>query len=328
MLANGSGKTRANLQGEARPTVYFRLLFLSSGELTLADKVAEDGRHAQVTAGQQVRVVDLRVDTLGKTGIVSDMHGFNSSQDFVNALKSAASENYGWPIHRFLELLLASMTDSKADVELVSQAFMKDCLPAGDVDGQVRRVAQRFALVAAAGELAIKFGVLPWKAGDAVKAVRLCFDSWLGQRGSTASMEIEAVTTRIRGYIQSYGPSHFAENGGDAGTKTYGELDGFVHNTAQGAKLYCFFPSSFAKVCSGINEHTARRVLKEEGYLVTDKADSTYSVRYKGNKVRVVAVKESIMYEPEPLGLHPEQEKLRKQQVADLLEKVSSRRFT
>jgi putative DNA primase/helicase len=58
MLANGSGKTRANREGGARAVAQWRLLFLSSGEIALAEKVAEDGR-GRATAGQQIRIVDV-----------------------------------------------------------------------------------------------------------------------------------------------------------------------------------------------------------------------------------------------------------------------------
>ena len=44
MLANGSGKSRSSRDGSARKAAKWRLLFLSSGEIGLADKVAEDGR--------------------------------------------------------------------------------------------------------------------------------------------------------------------------------------------------------------------------------------------------------------------------------------------
>src|SRR5205814_2019805 len=55
MLANGVGKARANRNGESKPASEWRTIFLSTGELSLADKIIEDGRNRQVAAGQQVR---------------------------------------------------------------------------------------------------------------------------------------------------------------------------------------------------------------------------------------------------------------------------------
>ncbi len=61
MLANGKGKARAHRDGSARKPLAWRLLFLSSGEITLADKIREDGRQ-KATAGQQVRILDIPAD--------------------------------------------------------------------------------------------------------------------------------------------------------------------------------------------------------------------------------------------------------------------------
>jgi hypothetical protein len=44
-------------------------------------------------------------------------------------------------------------------------------------DGQVKRAASKFALVAMAGELAIEYGIVPWPKGDAIKAAAEMFDA-------------------------------------------------------------------------------------------------------------------------------------------------------
>jgi putative DNA primase/helicase len=45
---------------------------------------------------------------------------------------------------------------------------------------QEARGAKRFALAAMAGELATHYGITGWKAGDALKGVRECFNQWHG----------------------------------------------------------------------------------------------------------------------------------------------------
>jgi uncharacterized protein (DUF927 family) len=62
MLANNSGKTRANRNGESRTPQHWRNFFISSGEISLADKLGEDGRNGRAAAGQQVRVIDIPAD--------------------------------------------------------------------------------------------------------------------------------------------------------------------------------------------------------------------------------------------------------------------------
>lgn len=56
MLANGSGKARATRDGSARKSAHWRLLFLSSGEIGLADKVAEDNRGRRAAAGSLIQM--------------------------------------------------------------------------------------------------------------------------------------------------------------------------------------------------------------------------------------------------------------------------------
>jgi hypothetical protein len=60
MLANGAGKARAMRSGAARAAVRWRVAVLSSGEITLADKMAEAGGKA--AAGQAVRLLDVAAD--------------------------------------------------------------------------------------------------------------------------------------------------------------------------------------------------------------------------------------------------------------------------
>ena len=76
-------------------------------------------------------------------------------------------------------------------------------------DAQVERVASRFGLVAAAGELGIRFGVLPWDKGEADKAAEKCFNSWLARRGFTGAYDIEAGIAAVRKFIELHGDSRF-----------------------------------------------------------------------------------------------------------------------
>src|SRR5262249_21133061 len=55
MLSNGSGKSRARRDGSSRDAAQWRLLFLSTGEISLADKMNETGRQAR--AGQEIRLL-------------------------------------------------------------------------------------------------------------------------------------------------------------------------------------------------------------------------------------------------------------------------------
>jgi hypothetical protein len=68
-------------------------------------------------------------------------------------------------------------------------------LPKG-ADGQVSRVARRFGLVAAAGELATGLGVLPWPEGEAERAAARCFGDWLRARGGAGPASCARASPR------------------------------------------------------------------------------------------------------------------------------------
>ncbi len=86
MLGNGSGKSRSSRDGSARRAAKWRVMFLSSGEISLADKVAEDGRGRRLAAGQQVRIVDIPADAGAGMRLFENLHGFDSAEALARHL--------------------------------------------------------------------------------------------------------------------------------------------------------------------------------------------------------------------------------------------------
>lgn len=74
MLANGQGKARQARAGGLRRTLEWRLTFLSSGEISLADHVAQSGK--RVRAGQEVRVINLPAKASETFGLFEELHGY------------------------------------------------------------------------------------------------------------------------------------------------------------------------------------------------------------------------------------------------------------
>jgi len=73
----------------------------------------------------------------------------------------------------------------------------------------VHRVANRFALVAATGELATALGIFPWSPGEATAGVARCFTDWLTQRGGTGSLEAIEAVRAVRRFIEAHGNARF-----------------------------------------------------------------------------------------------------------------------
>ena len=212
MLANGAGKSRAGRTGEARSPAEWRVLFLSTGEIGIADKVAEDGRGRKITAGQQVRVIDIPADARAGLGLFENLHGFENADSFSQHLRQAASEHYGTASRAFVAEVAAEIDEVRRAVVGFIDEFIKQYCPPG-ADGQVSRVVRRFALVAAAGELATAFGIVPWESGNAIEAVGTCFGSWLEARGGIEPAEVTAGIAQVRLFIEMHGESRFTQWG-------------------------------------------------------------------------------------------------------------------
>ncbi len=213
MLSNGSGKSRARRDGSARAPFTWRLLFLSTGEVTLADKVREDSRQ-RATAGQQVRVLDIPADT-GKFGLFEDLHGAANGQVFADRLRDASRQFYGTPIRAYLAELTARRAEVTDKLRAYMKRFLNECVPSGS-HPQVRRAAARFALVAAAGELASALEVTGWPKDAAGEAAETCFTAYLGMRGHVGAVEVEAGIEQVRKFLQLHGAARFAGETGDA----------------------------------------------------------------------------------------------------------------
>ncbi len=261
MLANGQGKGRSNRDGQARRSHAWRLLFLSSGEIGLADKLAENGLKSR--GGQEVRFVGLTVDK----SMLTELHGLVDAGAVVNRIKELASEHYGHAGRAFLHKLTEYDSMRMVQGELVP-AISKTVdflVPAGS-DGQVRRVAQRFALCNLAGGFAVKAGILP-ESFDYLGCTETCFRDWLHARGGVGASEDAAILATVRLFIEQHGASRFQDL--DTQMNTCPNRVGFRRNREDGATYYVL-PESFREIVKGYAVERAVRVLRDAGLLVPE----------------------------------------------------------
>jgi uncharacterized protein (DUF927 family) len=184
------------------------VLFLSSGEIGLADKVAEDGRGRKLAAGQQVRIVDIAADAGAGMGMFENLHGFESAEVLARHLRSATHQSYGVAARQYLGAIVPIIDDLRKQIAPIMKAFCDQYVPDG-ADGQIERVAQRFALVATGGELAQQHGILPWQAGEAIAAAGRCFLDWLAARGGHEAAEVADGMEQVRSFLLSNGMARF-----------------------------------------------------------------------------------------------------------------------
>ncbi len=205
MLGNGMGKGRATQQGHAKKQTTWRLVFLSTGELSLTQLMSEIGKRAK--AGQEVRFIEIPADT-GIHGLFESLHGFENGADFATYLKDTCSVLYGTASKAFLGKLVEDIESAIDMVKTVINGIRHRYLPK-DASAQVIRVFNHFALIAAAGELASRFGIMGWEVETALEGVMKCFKDWLESRGDTGMHEEREAISQVRSYFELHGESRF-----------------------------------------------------------------------------------------------------------------------
>lgn len=306
MLANGAGKGRANDRGGARRVAAWRVLFLSTGEVGLADLLAEArGGPVKVRAGQEVRVLDVPADT-GAHGLFDNLAGFASAGALADTLKAAAARSYGTAGRAWLEGLAAEPERFAAGAREIVKAFIAAHVPK-DAAGQVGRAAGRFALVAAAGELAIDCGILPWPKGEAERAAAACFAAWRGARaGGDGAAEDATALGMVRAFLGAHGESRFQIV---AGPNDQPE-ERIVQNRAGwrkhglGGWRYCILPEIWRReVVAGLDPVAAAKALRRAGHLVPESDSAKGHGRNERvglpNPIRLYVIKGTILSDPE-----------------------------
>lgn len=286
MLANGVGKARAGRGGEARKAAEWRLLFLSSGELGLADKIAEDGRGRRIAAGQEVRIVDIAADAGAGMGVFENLHGFANGDEFAQYLRTATRQHYGYPNRPFIDNLIRDFDTVAPTVKEYILKFLEEECPTG-ADGQVSRVGARFGLAAAAGEMAVSMGILPWPEGEASNALARCYRDWIAARGGAGSGEDRAAVATVRRFIEMHGSSRF-EGLGELAPQTLGGTTieqrvqnrvGFRRRNNTGGIEYLILPEAWkSEVCAGLDPSAVAKVLADRN-LIARNPEGKYQLR-------------------------------------------------
>jgi putative DNA primase/helicase len=292
LLANESGKARAKQSGSARARLSWRLLFLSAGEIGLADHVAESGK--RVHTGQEVRMVDLPADAGGGLGMFEVLHEFagKGGAAFADAIKADAAKHYGAAGIEFLAKLTQD-ADAIAERSKRAVAALASQWASGSSSGQVARVARRFALVAVAGELSAEFEISGWLPQEATICTKVMFDAWIESRGGTGDGERARMLNQVRTFIEAHGSARFAwwhranddhapntmyragfKRMIDTNGKPCEEPVGEMSKAAFGDGMIEFFilPGVFRdEICKGYDYKAVCRLLIELGHLANDK---------------------------------------------------------
>ncbi len=206
MLANGSSKGRATRNVSLRARMAWRMLFLSAGEVGLADHMAEGMKRTRT--GQEVRMADIPADAGAGLGAFERLHNHEGGAAFARHLARQAAAVYGAPGRAWMEWLCENADTLKDRIRSGAQALGMQMIPEA-ASGQVQRVGERFALVGAAGELATEAGLTGWPAGESERSARACFDAWLAARGGIGNGEVTAMLRAVTKFVELNGEGRF-----------------------------------------------------------------------------------------------------------------------
>lgn len=188
----GREKTRLTSTGPIRS---WRVIVLVTSNKTVRDMLgkAYDRSHG-------VRLIDIPAEPREGSGTIYETvpDEFSSGRDFSDALQTRCDQYYGTAIHRFLTRLVEARSQTPKRLRKWIDKQMDGYLKAAvHVTGADHRVAAKFALVYAAGCLAIRFAVLPWNEDDVLWAVRTCHEGHLGLMERTDPVKGAITSARV-----------------------------------------------------------------------------------------------------------------------------------
>lgn len=260
MLANGQGKGRAKIDGELRDRKQWRLLFFSTGELSLAQHVEQAGD--VVHAGMEVRMLQIPSDT-GKHGAFEQLHGLSGGKELADQLRERIRHQHGTAFQAFIQAVSERQTEHTAWLKEQIRQLTATMQPK-DAGNQVGRAITRFALVAAAGELATRLGVTGWPQGEAIRAAHTCLAAWLADRGHIGNQEDAASLAQVRHFFTAFQLSRFAD-WNDSGHRP-SNLVGYRKADAEGV-IFVVQSDGWKEICKGRNPEKVARLCAEAGWL-------------------------------------------------------------
>ena len=283
LLGNGRGKQRAGRTGAARAVARWQALIVSTGERTIATTMAEGGHRSK--AGQSVRLLDI--PTARQHGCFDVLHDQPSGAALSDAIKRAAVTQYGRAGRAFLERLTHDQRDFAARLEILKGLpdFNRQ-----DFEGQDKRAAGRFAMLALAGELATEYGLSGWPEGEAVKAAVIGFNAWRSLRGR-GNDERRQILQKVSDFIDRHGDGRFSNVDENRESQTR-DRAGWWRDTQDG-RLYLFTADGMREALKGFDFKRALDELEVCGAIPKAGADGKRAKPESigGRKVRVYEVR-------------------------------------
>jgi uncharacterized protein (DUF927 family) len=278
------GKSTMTREREGRTKLYWRLLALSSGERSLSEHAAIAGNSAH--AGAELRMVDVDAGKR-KYKAFDYLHGIADGDTFHKVLTTACVTDYG---HAGIAMVKNLLTQT--DKNFFITAFSEQRKVFKSLSPQAGRVADRFAVMSLAGELAITYGVLPWPTGTAQAACKLLFNEWLSRVGD-GNTEDRQISKAILDFIAVHGDSRFSDIHAQYAASHVNNRAGYYQiDKDKDKRLYLFNTPALCEAAKGFSQERILSTLETyDALAITDKGRRQKEYRlHGGGKARFFVI--------------------------------------
>ena len=297
-ISGGKGKSRLNSNSILKKNFEWSFLFLSSGEISLEQKLNENFNKIPLQAGQNVRFINIFADGKSEMGIFQNIHNCKTPKEFADLLNDNSKKYYGTAIREFIKLFIENKGKNLEFIKLARKEFSN--LVANKINNlssQALRVLSKFSLIAGVGELAVYFNILPYKKGVMFQATLCSFNLWLEWQENTNNNQEEInIIERIKVFFEKRGDTNsFLPLESTNNHKQYNDIIGYKDTN------YFYFKTSIFKdkICNEISKYNQTMVIKalsKHQFLKKDKeGKSSISKLIKEKQARVYAISKNIL---------------------------------
>jgi putative DNA primase/helicase len=160
---------------------------LSTGELDLPSHI--EATQKRTYGGQEVRFCGIPAQADETNGAFESLHRFKSPKLFAAHLFGKSGQHFGIASREFLHHIVRMGRGTVRErVQRYRREFVGRFL-SGSEGADVARAGDRFALVAAAGELLTEVGITGWKPGEAMEGTGKCFREWIKALGTDGNLD-------------------------------------------------------------------------------------------------------------------------------------------
>lgn len=293
MLANGKGKARLTKQITAKPSYTWKVIFLSTGEKSLKEIMQENGQKTKL--GQEIRLIDIDIDQ-SEYGLFDQIDFAEDGAKQSRLLVERSNQAYGVAGMAWLEYLTSDKENVISQAKQLLDKYNLELI-AEHKQGHIVRVANAFALIAAAGELATQAGITGWQTGTAFNAVKTVFNDWVNSFEYVGDYENREYILHVKAFFEANESSRF-----ESITPDPDHIEKIINRVGywkieNGEKLFLVLPEQFKnEVCKSLDSRKVAKALLIQELLEHDTGKNTKTVRLpsRSKAIRVYAVKDAI----------------------------------